>query len=73
MEQGYVIGYGSYLGERVELDPTHLQHFSSKSLRSILNKHFYEIKIVPAVGKYISLSKNLFANYLLFSADRPRK
>ncbi len=50
----------------VELDPTHLIHFSSQSLYKRLSNYFEEVKIQPISSRFLFLSKNMFANYLLF-------
>jgi SAM-dependent methyltransferase len=56
----------------VELDPTHLHHFSQASLSRLMRTFFEEVVIEPIAGRYVRLSKNLFANMLMFSCRRPR-
>lgn len=56
----------------VELDPTHLQHFSAESLSTLLGQFFEVVHIESVSGRYVSLSKNLFANMLLFSCKAPK-
>lgn len=59
-------------GGPVELDRTHLHHFGADSIKRLLSTYFEEVTVVPTSGRYIDLSQPLFANYLLFSASRPR-
>ncbi len=60
-------------GGPVERDPTHLHHFSTSSLKKLLGAHFHECRVEPVGGRYVAVSKELFANCLLFVADGPRK
>jgi ubiquinone/menaquinone biosynthesis C-methylase UbiE len=52
----------------IEADRTHIQHFSHKSLRQLLEKHFSSVEMKLIGGRFISLSASMFANYILFSA-----
>lgn len=54
----------------IELDRTHLQHFSQKSLKQLLEKNFNSIETKLIGGRFISLSATMFANYILFSAKK---
>jgi SAM-dependent methyltransferase len=55
----------------VELDPTHLQHFSRRSLELLLRRFFGQVAIRPATGRFEFLSRELFANLLMFSCSVP--
>lgn len=55
----------------VELDPTHLQHFSRRSLTLLLDRFFEDVQVVPTAGRYQPLSKDLFSNLLLFTGTSP--
>lgn len=57
----------------VELDRTHLQHFSIESLNSLLRKYFVHVTVIPVGGRFRVFSDALFSNYLLFAATSPRK
>ncbi len=58
-------------------DPTHINHFTYKEFRSILEDNFQEIKIIPLVSKKFKLlsyfAPYLFAPMLLFTARTPRR
>jgi len=54
----------------IELDRTHLQHFSQKSLTKLLKKYFKSIEIKLIGGRFIHLSAPMFSNYILFSAKK---
>jgi len=56
----------------VELDPTHLQHFSKRSLGLLLERFFHHIHIRSITGRLRFVSTTLFSNTLLFSCVRPR-
>lgn len=58
---------------RVELDPTHLQHFTAKALMTLLGDYFGRVRIHPVGGRFVCASKVLLAKYLLFVAERPRR
>jgi len=53
----------------VEKDPTHLIHFSSKLLNNKLSKYFDNVEVRPIASRFLFLSKNMFANYLLFKGN----
>jgi SAM-dependent methyltransferase len=59
-------------GGPVELDRTHLHHYSTDSLKRALEKYFDVVSTQAVSGKYVFLSANLFANYIIFSASRPK-
>ena len=52
----------------IESDRTHIQYFSQKSLRHLLEKHFSSIEMNLIGGRFVGLSPPMFANYILFSA-----
>ncbi|MEK7464053.1 MAG: class I SAM-dependent methyltransferase [Patescibacteria group bacterium] len=54
-------------------DPTHINQFSSKELKSMLRKHFSEVEIVGMgrLGKIARISPQLFAFDLCFVARQP--
>ena len=54
----------------VEKDPTHLIHFSSRSLYKKLSLYFDNVEVHPIASRFLFLSKNMFANYLLFKGKR---
>src|SRR5439155_19334073 len=56
---------------RVELDRTHLQHFSTGTLRTVIKAFFERVRVVPVSGRHVWMSKYLFANYLLFAGEVP--
>jgi SAM-dependent methyltransferase len=60
-------------GGPVELDPTHLFHYSEITLTSLLQRYFENVQIVQVSSRFLKLSPGLFANYLLFSCDSPKK
>jgi SAM-dependent methyltransferase len=53
----------------VEMDPTHLFHYSPRSLKALLEEYFAEARVVPASGRYARWHTAL-SNYLLFSARK---
>jgi SAM-dependent methyltransferase len=59
------------IGGPVELDPTHLHHYSAELLERTLSKHFADVYIRLVSGRLVFLSERFFANYILFSARRP--
>jgi SAM-dependent methyltransferase len=61
------------LGGEVDLDRTHLRHFSPRSLTATLDRFFERTRVIPVSGRYVGLSQNLFAGYLLFVSEDPRK
>lgn len=58
------------VGGPVELDPTHLHHFSSGSLFECLKRQFKNIQIESTGGRYIAFSKELFSKTLLFTCTK---
>ncbi|QQR76791.1 methyltransferase domain-containing protein [Candidatus Nomurabacteria bacterium] len=56
-------------------DPTHINHFTYKEFRSILEKHFSDVEIIPIVSKKFWLLswlfKYSFAHMFLFVARNP--
>lgn len=55
----------------VEMDRTHLQHFSPKSLRHVLERWFTKVEVELVGGHLARLNRGAFANYMLFSGRRP--
>jgi SAM-dependent methyltransferase len=58
-------------GGPVDLDRTHLHHFSIDTLTRTLQTHFKSTEIIPVGARLPFLPKTLFSNYLLFSASQP--
>lgn len=56
----------------VEHDPTHLHYYSGGSLRKRLSSFFNSIDLLFLDSKYLWLSENMFANYIVFSAQKPK-
>jgi len=54
----------------IEADRTHIQHFSQRSLRHLLEKHFSSVEMKLIGGRFINLSAPMFANYILFSSKK---
>jgi len=54
----------------IELDRTHLQYFSQKSLKKLLEIYFNSVETKLVLGRFISFSAPKFANYILFSAKK---
>ncbi len=56
-------------------DPTHINHFTYKEFKSILEKHFSDVEIIPIVSKKFRLLswlfKYSFAHMFLFVARNP--
>jgi SAM-dependent methyltransferase len=59
-------------GGPVDTDETHLHHFSVDSLIRLLSNYFHDVKAQAVSGRYVLLSRTLFANHIVFSAQRPR-
>jgi SAM-dependent methyltransferase len=59
------------LGRDFEADPTHLHHFSIGGLRTLLERHFVEIEIVPIASRFLWLSPRFFGNDLLWRCRKP--
>jgi SAM-dependent methyltransferase len=57
------------LTDRVETDPTHLFHYSARTLGATLSSHFINVRISHASSRLMWLSPRHFANYLYFSAQ----
>jgi SAM-dependent methyltransferase len=55
-------------GADFEKDPTHLHHFSPKSINKLLGKHFTSIEIRPCVGRFVRLWPRMMANDLVWRA-----
>lgn len=57
-------------------EPTHITHFSYRTLKAMLGKHFEEVTIYPIQRKQYSfltkLSPNLFGFMLAFSCKKPK-
>lgn len=56
-------------------DPTHINHFSRKELKELLEKHFSVVNIYP-LGRYAFLDKffpGMFSFMLLFEAKRKKE
>jgi len=58
------------LGQPIDTDPTHLQHFSVASLRAVLTKHFRVEEIAPIRGKLSNHWPSLFAHYFAWRCRR---
>lgn len=54
------------IGREIEHDETHLHMFSVRALRTLLEKHFCQVRIVPIASRFLWLSPWLFANDLLW-------
>ncbi|MFN7974907.1 MAG: class I SAM-dependent methyltransferase [Acidobacteriota bacterium] len=56
---------------RVEMDPTHLQHYGVETLTAELQTFFSSIQVRPISSRFLRISPRHFANYLLFTAVKP--
>lgn len=54
----------------IEQDRTHIQHFSQISLKQLLEKYFDSVEIKLIGGRFINLSRPMFANYILFGSKK---
>lgn len=50
-------------GRPFDRDPTHLQHFSARSLRALLGEHFTVEDLVPVRGRWARWAPSLDAHY----------
>jgi hypothetical protein len=57
----------------VEVDRTHLWHFSHETLRKLLGEFFLSVSIHPVDGRFRVLSRALLSNLLLFTAHGIRR
>ncbi len=56
----------------VELDRTHLKHFSKATLEVLLEKFFSTVETELVGGNLTGFGRDWFANYILFRASIPR-
>jgi SAM-dependent methyltransferase len=54
-------------GRWFEADPTHLRQFSPGSLRTLLERHFADVRIRPCVGRLNGLWPRMFGNDLVWT------
>lgn len=55
-------------------DPTHVHHFSYRELKSVLEKHFEKVELVPLgrLGFLKKICSGLFSFLLVFHCQRPK-
>jgi SAM-dependent methyltransferase len=58
------------IGREIEHDETHLHMFSVRALRTLLEKYFCQVRIVPIASRFLWLSPWLFANDLLWQCQK---
>ena len=57
-------------GRPFDRDPTHLQHFSARSLRALLGERFTVEAVVPVRGRWSRWAPSLDAHYFAWRARR---